>query len=104
MVENVPAALVSRINIGPHMAEEAVEWLKRTFDVPYTLSFNHQLYEVDGCRMFWGSMVLSTRHGGKGPSPRIPMVRGSNVPRMLSQLLVDSCRSLWDAMQHGRWY
>jgi succinate dehydrogenase/fumarate reductase flavoprotein subunit len=93
LVENVPPAIVARIDVEPYTAEqftydimllsggrsdvglvrtvvqgsrETLEWLKREVGVPFTLSFNRQAYEVDGRQKFWGGMALSTRDGGKG--------------------------------------
>jgi len=84
LVENVPAALVSRTDVEPYTAGQftddimrlsggrsdtwggdGVEWLKRTVGVPFTLSFNRQAYEVDRRQRFWGGMALSTRDGGR---------------------------------------
>jgi len=93
LVENVPPELASRVNVEPYTAEQftddiarlsggrsdaqlvravvegsraAVEWLRWSVGVPFTLSFNRQAYEVDGRHMFWGGMALSARDGGKG--------------------------------------
>jgi succinate dehydrogenase/fumarate reductase flavoprotein subunit len=93
LVDNVPPSLVARIDVEPYTTEqftddimrlssgqsdarlvctvvqrsrEAIEWLKRSVGVPFTLSFNRQAYEVDGRQKFWGGMALSTRDGGKG--------------------------------------
>ncbi|KAI9462174.1 hypothetical protein F5148DRAFT_1213695 [Russula earlei] len=93
LVENVPPAIASRIDVEPYTAEQftndimrlsggrsdarlvrtvveesrdAIEWLRQTVGVPFTLSFNRQAYKVDGRHKFWGGMALSTRDGGKG--------------------------------------
>jgi succinate dehydrogenase/fumarate reductase flavoprotein subunit len=47
-------------------SRETIEWLKNSVNVPFTLSFDRQAYEVNGRQKFWGGMALSVEGGGKG--------------------------------------
>lgn len=93
IVRNVPDELASQIDVDPYTADEfyadimrlgdgkpekdlvravvdgswdAVRWLARRVEVPFTLAFNRQAYLVDGRQKFWGGMALSVQDGGKG--------------------------------------
>ncbi|THH03008.1 hypothetical protein EW146_g10521, partial [Bondarzewia mesenterica] len=46
-------------------SRDAIAWLAE-HDIPFTLAFNRQAYEVDGRQKFWGGLALSTEDGGKG--------------------------------------
>lgn len=93
LVSNVSEETAEKIDMEPYTAEEftndimrlgggrsdpaivkavvdnsrqAIGWLASDVEVPFTLSFNRQAYEVDGRQKFWGGMVLSVQDGGKG--------------------------------------
>ncbi|KAH7371529.1 FAD binding domain-containing protein [Pyrenochaeta sp. MPI-SDFR-AT-0127] len=92
IVKNVPADLISNIDLPPYSVEdfqqdlnrvcmgrsdpelartliedsnETVKWLT-SIGIRFQLSFNRQSYNVNGRFQFWGGLHLKTQDGGKG--------------------------------------
>jgi succinate dehydrogenase/fumarate reductase flavoprotein subunit len=62
--ENKPNAELVKTMV--ENSRDAVQWLAETVEIPFTLAFHRQAYDVNGRQKFWGGLALSVEDGGKG--------------------------------------